>query len=196
MVGYNRRFYSIFHKGLEIINTHGGLLGIAVEGHERFWKIIDRGVPEILRKNWIYANSTHTIDLLRLFGGDIKKMYVLKNAIKEENGDQFVAALEFESGSLGTYTAHWFSPGGWSTRLYGDGVTVEYRPLEKGIWIDTDFGQHEISPDEVDERFKPGFYRQMGAFLEMAGTGQLPWPGMDLANACFTMELAQRCAHA
>ena len=29
MVGFNRRFYSIFHKGLEIINDYGGLVAIA-----------------------------------------------------------------------------------------------------------------------------------------------------------------------
>ena len=38
MVGYNRRYYSIFHKGINIINKNGKLLGLAIEGHERFWK--------------------------------------------------------------------------------------------------------------------------------------------------------------
>jgi predicted dehydrogenase len=195
MVGYNRRYYSIFHKGLEIINAHGGLLGVTVEGHERFWKIIERGVPEMLRENWIYANSTHTIDLLRLFGGNVKRIHALKSTLKEKNGDQFVAALEFESGSLGTYTSHWFSPGGWSVRLYGDGVTVEYKPLEKGTWTDTDFSTHEILSDEVDEKYKPGFYRQMQAFVGLVTTGQLSWPGIDLESAIITMKLAQKCAH-
>lgn len=195
MVGYNRRFYSIFHKGLEIINEHGGLLGIAVEGHERFWKIVNGGIPEVIRENWIYANSTHTIDLLRLFGGNTLKIHTLRKTLKEKNGDQFVAALEFESGSLGTYTSYWFSPGGWSVKLYGDGATVEYMPLEKGTWIDTDFNRYEITPDEVDTKFKPGFYRQMQAFIELVQTGRLSWPGMDLESAVMTMELARRCAH-
>ena len=59
MVGYNRRYYSIFHKGLKIINQNGGLLGLAVEGHERFWKIAGRNIPGEIRENWIYGNSTH-----------------------------------------------------------------------------------------------------------------------------------------
>ncbi len=195
MVGYNRRYYSVFHKGLAIINEHGGLLGIAVEGHERFWKIVDRGLPETIRDNWIYANSTHTIDLLRLFGGNIKKIHALKNKLKEKNGDQFAAVMEFESGSLGSYISHWFSPGGWTVKLYGDGVTVEYMPLEKGTRIDMDFVKYDILPDEVDTKYKPGFYRQMQAFTELVKTGRLSWPGMDLENAVVTMELARRFAH-
>ena len=196
MVGFNRRYYSIFHKGLDLINKNGGLLGIAVEGHERFWEIARRDIPVEIRENWIYANSTHTIDLLRLFGGEIKKVNIQKNNVKEKNGDQFVASLEFESGSLGTYTSHWFSPGGWSVKLYGDGITVEFRPLEKGAWFDNDLSEHEIYPDEMDVEFKPGFYRQMESFVEMVRNGRLEPPGMNLEKALKTMELAKEFANA
>jgi predicted dehydrogenase len=196
MVGFNRRYYSIFHKGLEIINQNGGLLGLAVEGHERFWKIAERDIPDEIRQNWIYCNSTHTIDLLRLFGGEVEQINALKNSVKEKTGDQFVASMEFESGALGSYTSHWFSPGGWSVTLYGEGVTVKFKPLEKGIWIDTDFQQHDIMPDEVDIKYKQGFYKQMEAFVNMVRTGMLETPAMDLAEALKTMELAKEFAHA
>ena len=196
MVGYNRRYYSIFHKGVELINQNGGLLGVAVEGHERFWKITSRDMPAEIRENWIYANSTHTIDLLRLFGGEVKKINTLKNNVNENNGDQFVASMEFDSGVIGTYTSHWYSPGGWSVTLYGDKITVEYEPLEKGIWINTDFQEHEIVLDEVDTQFKPGFFRQMEAFEKMVRTGSLDLPGIDLLDAFKTMELAKEFANA
>ena len=45
MVGFNRRYYSIFHKGIELINQNGGLLGVTVEGHERFWKVTGGDIP-------------------------------------------------------------------------------------------------------------------------------------------------------
>ena len=77
MVGYNRRYYSIFRKGFDLINKTGGLLGVAIEGHERFWKMVDTNITNDLRQNWIYANSTHTIDLLHLFGGEIIGKMVL-----------------------------------------------------------------------------------------------------------------------
>ena len=64
MVGYNRRYYSIFHKGLELLRSKGPLLGIAVEGHERMWRVrpIAKFSPTVL-DHWMYANSTHTLDL-------------------------------------------------------------------------------------------------------------------------------------
>ena len=90
MVGFNRRYYSIFHKGLDVIDKHGRLLGVSIEGHERFWKIVNGGFPDTVKENWIYANSTHTIDLLRLLGGEIKSIHTLSKRLKEKNGDQFV----------------------------------------------------------------------------------------------------------
>lgn len=196
MVGFNRRYYSIFHKGIELIIQNGGLLGLAVEGHERFWKVTGGDIPNEIQENWIYANSTHTIDLLRLFGGTIKKINTISNSIKGNRGDQFVASMEFESGALGTYTSHWFSPGGWSATLYGEGVSVKFQPLEKGIWIDTDFNEYEITPDKVEKEFKPGFYHQMEAFVNMVNTGTLEPPGMDLEDAYKTMLLAEKFVNA
>ena len=196
MVGFNRRYYSIFHKGLEIINKHGQLLGVAVEGHERFWKIINSSYPKAVIENWIYANSTHTIDLLRFFGGEINSISSLSKSLKEKNGDQFVASMEFESGTLGTYTSHWYSPGGWTATLFSEGATVKFNPLEKGVWIDTDFNENEIQPDEVDLKYKSGFYKQMEAFINMIKNGKLDWPGMDIADSLKTMELAQHFSRA
>ena len=46
IVGYNRRYYSIFHKGQKIIENEGNLLGLEVEGHERFWRIADRSITQ------------------------------------------------------------------------------------------------------------------------------------------------------
>ena len=196
LVGFNRRYYSIFHEGLEIIKQNGGLLGLAVEGHERFWKIAGRDMPDEVRENWVYANSTHTIDLLRFFGGGIKSITSLSKSLKEKNGDQFVASMKFESGALGTYTSHWYSPGGWSATLYGEGVTVKFKPLERGTWIDKDLTQNEINPEEVDVKYKPGFYRQMEAFVKMVRTGALETPGMDLGDALKTMLLAEKFSNA
>jgi predicted dehydrogenase len=191
-VGFNRRYYSIYHKGLNVIKEHGRLLGVSVEGHERFWKITEEDHPENIRENWIYANSTHTIDLLRFFGGEIKSINTLTNKLKEKNGDQFVASIEYDSGALGTYTSHWYSPGGWSVKLYGEGVTVKFKPLEKGFWTDSNFESHDINVDNADIKYKPGFFKQMEAYIKMIKTGKLDWPGMDLFDALKTMKLAEK----
>ena len=196
MVGFNRRYYSIFHKGLDVIDKHGPLLGVSIEGHERFWKIVNNSLPDAVKENWIYANSTHTIDLLRLLGGEIKSIHTLSKRLKEKNGDQFVASMEFDSGAIGSYTSHWFSPGGWSATMYGENVTVKFNPLEKCIWIDTDFNEYEIDPDEMDVKYKPGFYRQMEAFVNLVKTGKMDWPSMNLQDAFETMLLAEKMSYA
>jgi len=190
MVGYNRRYYSIFHKGIEIINNNGKLLGITIEGHERFWNKIDT-LPKLIKQNWIYANSTHTLDLLRFFAGEPKTINTLSKSYNEKNGDQFVASIEFDSGTIGSYSSYWYSPGGWTVKLFGVNTTVQFKPLEKGIWIDTGFTNHNILPDKIDVQYKPGFYNQMLAFIKMVDTNVLDWPGVDLQDALKTMELAK-----
>ena len=192
MVGFNRRYYSVFQKGRDIILDNGTLLGVSVEGHERFWKIADMVEKKKLRSKWLYANSTHTIDLLRFFGGELSNVHAVAHSYIEKNFDQFAAVMEFESGALGNYMAHWYSPGGWGVRLFGEGVTVEFEPLEQGVWINTDFNKHEIVPDDADLNYKPGFYRQMEAFGEMVRSGTLNWPGQDLEEAYNTMCLAEK----
>ena len=104
--------------------------------------------------------------------------------------------MEFKSGSLGTYRSHWYSPGGWSVTLFGDGVTVKFKPLEKGVFIDTNLIESEIIPDNVDITFKPGFYRQMENFSSLIKTGKLNRPGEDLSESIMTMRLAEMFVHA
>ena len=193
MVGFNRRFYSVFHKGIEIIRNHGPLTGVAITGHERIWKQREgsKAWPEEVLDAWIFANSTHTIDLLRFFGGEVTNIQSMAHSYVEKRGDQFAAIMEFDSGAIGQYSAHWYSPGGWSVTLYGRGVTVEFKPLETGRWIDKNFGVHEIIPDKVDVEFKPGFYNQINAFVDLVRREKLLWPALDLEGAYKTMLLAE-----
>lgn len=193
MVGFNRRYYSIFHKGLDIIKEAGPLLGVSIEGHERMWRIREGGnFSEEIIKDWIFANSTHTIDLLPFFGGNPKRISSLAYGYHEARGDQFAAIMEFEEGGIGQYHANWYSPGGWKVVLYGDGVTVEFKPLEQGRWTDKNFIVHEIEPDDIDNIFKPGFYAQMKSFARLVIHKKLEWPALDLRGSYNTMLLAEK----
>lgn len=192
MVSFNRRYYSIFHKGMKIIRNHGPLMGVVVEGHERMWRIREGGkFSEDIMEKWIFANSTHTIDLLRFFGGEVVDVKSIVHRYRESRGDQFASVMELESGAIGQYSAHWYSPGGWRVVLYGDGVTVEFKPLESGCWIDKKFEVHKIEPDEVDLKYKPGFFKQMEAFVRLVKDKKSKWPMLDLGGSYKTMFLAQ-----
>lgn len=192
MVAFNRRYYSIFHKGIEIIRNNGPLLGVSIEGHERIWKILElqQRFNRNILDHWIFANSTHTIDLLRLFGGEIRELATLQHSFKEPKGDQFAALMQLDNNAIGQYHAHWFSPGGWRVVLYGDGVTVEFKPLEQGRWIDKNFNTHEIIPDDIDLKYKPGFYAQMNSFADLVSDKKIRWPMLDLQGSYETMRLA------
>lgn len=191
MVGFNRRFYSIYQKGIDLINKNGRLLGINIEGHERFWKIKGH-VSEEIRNQWLFANSSHTIDLLNFFGGDIDKISIYKNSLIEKNGDQFSASMKFKSGALGNYSSNWYSPGGWSVSLFGEGITVIFKPLEKGVWIDKNFKEQEILPSKDDVIFKEGFYNQMLCFKKLILTKKLNLPGISLQESLKTMQLIEK----
>lgn len=192
MVGYNRRFYSIFHRGMDLIREKGPLLGVSVEGHERIWQVRAKTQhSEHVLSHWVFANMTHTVDLLRLFGGDPVQVHSLSRRLKEPHGDQFAAVLDFASGAIGTYSAYWHSPGGWRVVLYGDGVTVEFKPLEKGTWTDSLQNVHDIVPESYDVQFKPGFVKQMENFRGLVRDGVLEWPGEGLDGAYKTMLLAE-----
>ena len=147
--------------------------------------------PEHVLATWLYANATHTIDLLRMFGGEVKHLHSITHRHQEALGDQFSATMEFESGALGTYVSHWLSPGGWRVVLYGKGVTVEFAPLEKGYWIDGVFQRHEIEPDACDQEFKPGLYRQMEKYRDLVAGIALSQFAQDLSGAWRTMLLAE-----
>lgn len=193
MVGFNRRYYSVFRKGLEIMRQHGPLLGVSVEGHERMWRIREQNQwSDYVLSKWIFANSVHTIDLLRFFGGEAQNIRTLAHSFKEASGDQFAALMELKNGAIGQYSSFWYSPGGWKVVLYGQNATVEFSPLEKGSWTDRDFKVHEILPDDVDVKFKPGFFRQLEIFCNLARGGKLEWPAQDLEGSYRTMCLVGR----
>ena len=187
MVGFNRRFYSIFHKGIKIIRDQGKLLGLSIEGHERFWQLKNKKNL----KNWIYVNSSHTIDLVRFFGGEIISMHSLSNKYKSNN-NSFLSSFKFKSGILGNYQSYWRSPSFWSVRLYGDGLTVDFKPLEQGIVTYKDFSTKLIKPDIVDIKFKPGFYQQMVSFKNLIVNSKKQWPLQDITDSLKTVKIIEK----
>ena len=196
MVGYNRRHYSVFRQGMDVVCSRGPLMGVLIEGHERIARVreVSKHPAEVLAR-WLYANATHTIDLLRFFGGEPAEVTCVTHRYREPLGDQFGALINFEGGALGHYVAHWLSPGGWRVALYGDGVSVEFKPLEEGRWTDSSGQIRELIPSAEDRRFKPGFYGQLQAFCRLVRDGDTA-SVESLAGAHRTMLLVERMANA
>jgi predicted dehydrogenase len=193
MVGFNRRFYSIFHKGLKEIERKGSLLGFNITGHERFWNIKkDKYMSKIIKDNWLFANASHTFDLINFFGGELEQYSLQKYSLSEEKGDQFSLNFSSKSGAIGNYSSHWFSPGGWSVTLFGEGITVIFNPLEEGYYLDENFKKTDLLPSKKDKLYKPGLYDQMMAFKNLIKTGKLEWPAVSIQDSLTTLSLVDR----
>jgi len=192
MVGYNRRYYSNFHEGIRLIQEHGPLMGILVEGHERINLVRKSNKhPDNVIENWIYANSTHTIDLMRFFGGEISQIHSIAQRYKEPKCDQIASIMQFESGVMGEYIAHWLSPGGWRVALFANEAMVEFKPFEQGIYMNSNGEKKELGLNSNDKEYKPGFYGQMQAFIEMIDEEKIKWPAQNLQETVLTMSLAK-----
>ena len=77
----------------------------------------------------------------------------------------------------------------WLATLVG--VTAVLSPLEEAIAMNRSRAPIALPIDDVDRRFKPGFYRQMRTFVEMVRSGAPPpAPAADLADALASMQLA------
>lgn len=189
MVGVNRRFYSIFHQALKFLEDNGKpLQSIRVEAPERFSDINNPKFNDTIRKNWMFTNSIHCVDLIRFFCGDVKELKVNSNPTK-----MAYSALGTGTKDVNfTYISNWRSPGRWEVSLYADGVKIVFSPLENGKIIQNN-EETDILPAAEDVRFKPGFYFQLSHFLKGLQNGSdWIWPASNLGDHKKTLELIER----
>jgi predicted dehydrogenase len=195
MLGLNRRFYSVMRHAREAIMEVGPLVSVLVEAPERLWEYKTGAHPQEVVKGLLFANGIHSIDLLRYFGGEVKKVHAFSGRWEEEQKNSFGALMRFESGAMGQYIANWMSPGGWSVTLYGMNRRVLLKPLERGVLIGRSGAETPLPVDEVDTLFKPGLYAQDRYFLDCVREGRkVSYPAADLADAVKTMELIEAIA--
>jgi len=188
LVGLNRRFLS---------STRGALADLAQYGSPRFIHVQDQenledaallGCPDVVVENWMYANSIHVIDYLRVFGrGKITAVEPV-SAWNPENPGVVVAKIEFDSGDIGLYEGVWHGPGPWAVSVTTPEKRWEMRPLERAafqVW-----GERRLQPVEVhswDRDFKPGLRLQ--AEMAVAAALGKPSDSPTLDEAMETMRL-------
>jgi len=188
MVAMNRRFYSVFHKGLDYLKENGKKINsIVVEAPERFTDINKPKFNETVRKNWMFCNSIHCIDLIRFFGGNVSSNLVNS----DKNRFLFNAIGQTENDIKFTYISNWKSPGSWSVSLYADDIKIIYNPLEKGKILEKG-KEKDILPSPEDTKYKPGFYDQLKHFLKyIVENNSTIWPGSDLLDHRNSIKLVE-----
>lgn len=160
-VGLNRRFLS---------STRAALDDLAVAGEPRFVHVYDQqsldvarqiGHPDMVVRNWMFANSIHIVDYLCAFGrGQVQSVEQVMRW-DEANPRIVMAKATFESGDIGIYEGVWNGPGPWSCVVSTTSKRWEMRPLESAVFqTASDRTHHPVEKHSWDTKFKPGFRLQ------------------------------------
>ena len=114
MVGTNRRFYSIFYQALQFLKEHDKEIEtIKIDAPERFSDINKKKFNSEIKKNWMFANSIHCVDLIRFFGGDVKEIETNSNISKYDfNANGICEKMNF------SYSSNWKKQSKWNISLF------------------------------------------------------------------------------
>lgn len=170
-VAYNRRFYASVQKAREIIEKDGGVTSFHFEFTEWGHEISGLNKIKAIKDEWLYANSSHVIDMAFYLGGFPKdfKSYSKGNVKWGDCSAIYAGAGISDKGALFSYCANWEAPGRWSVEVLTLKHRLIFKPLEK-LQIQRK-GSLEIEELELDNaldlQYKPGLFRQVEAFLNL-----------------------------
>lgn len=189
-VALNRRHYAStrsVHEGLQVDDAPRM---IQVFDQEDIIAASAAGQPDLVVKNWMYANSIHMIDFFRIFGrGEIVSVAPVIHWNPE--CPSFVSSrINFSSGDIGLYNAVWNSPGPWAVAVTTRSTRWEMRPVER-VAVQR-YPSRTVEPlllHAWDSDFKPGLRRQAAEAIK-AVKGE-PHKLVSLAEGVETMKLVQ-----
>lgn len=169
LLAYNRRFYASTLKAQEIIKEDGGVTSFVFEFTEWSHKIAPLFDGNERFKYWFLSNSSHVVDLAFYLGGNPDQICSFHSGSIDwhSNGAVFSGAGKSKTGALFSYHANWNAPGRWFVEICTNKHRLYLKPLET-LQIQ-DIGSVILNPveinDELDKKFKPGFYIQVKNFL-------------------------------
>lgn len=160
-VALNRRHYSSTQTVLEDLQqSHAPRLITVIDQQDQI-AALKAGQPELVVKNWMYANSIHLIDYFAILGrGKITKIDPIVRWNAKEPAF-VVAKVTYDSGDIGIYQATWNGPGPWMVTVATKEKRWELRPLElASMQIYGSRSLEQTQVHEWDKSFKPGIRRQ------------------------------------
>jgi predicted dehydrogenase len=167
-VAYNRRFFASVLAAQTIIKKDGGVTSFSFEFTEHLDQIRDFQLSPSVKKNWMIANS-HPIDLAFFLGGRPKIIYAFqKKGCSWPYSAIFSGAGISDRGALFSYNANWESPGRWGVEILTGKHRLIFKPLEKLQVQNLESNSVDFIKidDSLDRKFKPGFYRQVQAWMK------------------------------
>lgn len=170
-IAYNRRFYSSVSKVTDLINADGGLISFNFEFTEWADTITPLKKANGVKENWLFANSTHVIDLAFFLGGKPEKLSSIVSKSKEidwHKNSIFSGSGVSKDQIPFSYFANWESAGRWGIELCTLKNKYYLKPLEK-IFIQKRGSillEEYIFDQEIDKKYKPGLFLQTKAFID------------------------------
>ncbi|GFI30370.1 hypothetical protein IMSAGC013_01760 [Lachnospiraceae bacterium] len=168
-VAYNRRFFASVQEAERRIREDGGVTSFHFEFTEWAHTIGPAKRPEGEKEGWIFANSTHVMDLAFFLGGFPKEMksYAAGGLDWHPSGSNYAGAGISEKGALFSYQANWEAPGRWAVEVLTAKRRYYLKPVET-LQIQ-ELGSVNPKPAELaapwEESYKPGLYEMADAFL-------------------------------
>ena len=186
-VGLNRRWLS---------STQAVLADIEGDPEPRFIHVQDQQSLDVARSighvedvvaNWMYANSVHLVDYVRIFGrGAVQNVQHIERWNPRKPG-VVLATIKFDSGDIALYEGMWSGPGPWACTVTTARRRWEMRPLEKAAYQNA--GERSLNSIEVsawDAAFKPGFRLQAEKVVSALGGAA---GAVELSDALHSMRL-------
>ena len=190
-VGFSRRYVSTIAEARKQISDSSGKRWIEIHDQQDRNLIRSMGHSSQIVNHLMYANSIHLIDLIRFFArGEVTSVRAVE-PWNEKSYSRVVSHVEFSSGDVALYVAHWELKGSWSVQVTLENEEFVLRPLEKLVVSrNKDPKREEIDLSEIDRKFKPGFYEQMRAWIR-SFDGDYPIEN-TLEDSLKTMSLVEK----
>jgi predicted dehydrogenase len=195
MVGLNRRYYSVYQRALERMGGIDAVTSVTVEWSEDPDGMLAAGHPPEILPVLNFANSIHGLDLLVFFAGILRSAEVWGRNL-DLSGRRFRWQMGVQGvtdrGVRAGFESNWDVPGRWRLVVDAANVRMVSAPLETAVLFTRGRPPETIEPSADDQRFKPGFYSQALAFLDLIRERKFPvWPAASLEEASATMRLAE-----
>ncbi|PEY36307.1 myo-inositol 2-dehydrogenase [Bacillus cereus] len=168
-IGYNRRFYQSVEYLLNRFNQGEKIQSIHFNFTELSHVIQDSHFPNSVKDNWLFANSSHVIDLAFFIAGfPVNMKHVKMDHLSwHPKGAAFAGCGTTEKNVLFSYHADWRSPGRWEIEVMTKDNKYILMPLEK-LFVQKkgSFQTLEVGfSSKIDMDFKAGLYNQTKSFL-------------------------------
>lgn len=190
-VALNRRSFAATRHALDTLATDDSPRFILVHDTQDTNVARSVGQPEEVIADWMFANSIHLVDYVRIFGrGEIKDVTV-GLPFNDAQPDNVSATVRFSSGDCAVYFGAWNKPGPWYVTAANAQARIELRPLEQlGVQLlgERTLAIAEADPDDMS--FKPGLLQQAREFLKAHARGPSTLATLD--DATQSMRLVAR----